>query len=453
MGTLWRGRRRSAIQPMRASKPVAREPVVSANGMNSPANSGRGSRHWASRLVWAAVAALLAASSFAHATGRIGLNIPSFAVFGPSFHGWRAGHARLERALVNRPTDAAAERLTTYARSVVQTQPLALPAWRSIALADAARDRPQRAKAVMNASHRLSRRDPVVQAWLIDEAIRRAAIPDTLVHFDALLRTEPDARVPLLTRLTSVLAVPEARRDLARFVSADTPWFPEFSGVAVQQPGRIAPYAMLLRDALSVPDSPLLRQVYVGVVARLVREGDFAVLRQLYPRLPGAEPGAMTSLSLAQAGDPLYPPIGWTLADEPDRGASLIDSADGGAAGALEAYAEPLVTGVVARRLVYPVAAARTLSWRVVERDAARDATGSIRVRCLDAVVVSANFFDTAAPRSLTLPATCPVAMVEVQIYGGSGRDPATIVLDRIMLGEGAARAATRAPAPRAPTR
>lgn len=379
-----------------------------------------------------ALALVLALAAFANAAARNGAAIPAFSALGTGFHGWRAAHARAERALVARPGVAAAERSRAISTRVLASEPLAVPAWRSLALADAASGAPARARAVMEASHDLSRRDPFVQAWLIDAGIRRQDVSATLAHFDALLRTEPEARGPLLGRLIGVLGNAAARRDLARFVSDDTPWYPEFAGLAAQRSPRMAPMASVLVAADQIPDAPVLREIYGGIVERLVREGEFDLLRQLYPRLPGARAATLSTLALDEAGQPLYPPLGWSMINEPDRNAALVDSNDGTGAGAIEALAEPLITGTVARRLVYPPADARQISWRVGERNGWRDSTATIQLRCLDAVAVSGNLFDRRAPASLTLPRPCPVAMLELQMFGGTGRDPAMILIDRI---------------------
>lgn len=375
---------------------------------------------------------LLAVAAFANAAARVEAAIPAFSAFSPSFYGWRATHARAERGLVARPGADAAARLRSLSADVVRSEPLAIPAWRSLALADASTQQMVRARGVMQAADALSRRDAIVQAWLIDDGIRRQDIAGTLRHFDALLRTEPEARAPLLARLVGVLGNAATRRDLAPYVSADTPWYPEFAVAAVQRSRQIAPFATLLADARAVPDSVLLRQLYGNVVTRLIREGQFELLRRVYPRLPGAGVARLTSLSLDEAGEPPYPPVGWAVMNEPDRNAAIVDGDNGG--GAIEALAEPLISGMVARRLVFPPPEARTLSWRVADREGWRDSTASIHLRCLDAVTLSGNLFDPRVANSLTLPRPCPVAMVELHMFGGTGRDPATLLIDRISL-------------------
>lgn len=385
------------------------------------------------KLLWAMpLAIFLAVAAFANAAARNDAAIPAFSSLGPSFYGWRAAHARAERSFVERASPETRSNLQAISRPVAVREPLALPAWRSVALAAGQPGRHDRTRTIMRAADRLSRRDPIVQAWLIDDGIRRSDISGTLRHFDALLRTEPEARVPLLTRLVGVLGNARARRDLARFVASDTPWYPEFAAVALQRTPRIAPLAQLLMDADAVPDDSLLRQIYAGIVTRMVREGEFDLLRRLYPSLPGAGEDALSTLSLTNADESSYPPIGWEMLNEPDRAAAIVDSDDGNGAGAIEGVTEPLIDGLVARRLVFPPADATAITWRVIDRDGWRDSTAVLQARCLDAVAISGNLFaiDTAA--SLALPRSCPVAMVELRMFGGTGRDPATIVIDRI---------------------
>jgi hypothetical protein len=386
-------------------------------------------------LVIASLGLATAVASAAQSAAEFGAVIPAFRPLGPSFYAWRADLLRAEIALHRRATPQRAQLAARAAQTVVTVEPLATAGWRTLARAKMGGNNRQ-ARAVMVAADRLSRRDPAIQAWLLEDGIQRRQVASTLVHFDALIRTEPEARDRLLRQLAVVLENAQARRDLIAYVRADNPWFGDFNRAAISRPGSIMPYASLLQQVRTLPAGAYNEQSYAAVVTRLVREGQFTALRNLYPRLPGADSGAMRSISLSETDDPRYPPIGWVLSEEPDRGAALIQSSDGDDTGAIEIFADPLISAVVANRLIWPPANARTIRWRVADREGARGASANLQLRCLDAVERSENLLERQAASSIAIPANCPVAMLELAIFGGTGRDPATVVIDRLAFGE-----------------
>lgn len=398
------------------------------------------------RLRGAAVAVgalLLVIAAVAQSTAALGAAIPWFAGWSTSFYGWQSGLARSERAVIQRPTADHIAVARARATRIVREQPLTAEAWRVFGLGAGSARQIATARPVMQGVDRITRRDPAAQSWLIDDAIRAERIPETLRHFDTLLRTEPEARRPLLARMAGVLDNAAARRDLAAYVDDSNIWYAEFAEVAGNRRGSIIPYAQLLVSARALPGGPAVANSYRQTVERLVGEGQFRLLAELYPKLPQARREGLASLSFDDGDDPLYPPVGgWVLADEPDRGGSIVSGNNSRAA--LEAFADPLTSGVVARRLIWPPAGARTISWRIIERERGTDATATLNLRCLDAVVTSGNLLAPGTPNSVRVPQDCPVAMVEISLFGGTGRDPSTLVLEQLSFGSTRATVETR---------
>src|SRR3546814_6642250 len=145
-------------------------------------------RRW---MIAAPVALLLAGAvgvnSFAHISKTAG----ACPIRHPAFCSSRALQAPVTRDLGRDgklDDRAQAARLARTAVDMGAVNPVAI---RNLALAstvDAKALRP------MHPSDRLSRRDGMTEAWLIEEAARRGDLSTTLPHFDALFRTMPTAR-------------------------------------------------------------------------------------------------------------------------------------------------------------------------------------------------------------------------------------------------------------------
>src|SRR3546814_3412266 len=65
-------------------------------------------------------------------------------------------------------------------------------------------------------SDRLSRRDGMTEAWLIEEAARRGDLSTTLSHFDALFRTMPTASARFMQQMGLALGDPKFRKAMIR---------------------------------------------------------------------------------------------------------------------------------------------------------------------------------------------------------------------------------------------
>lgn len=74
----------------------------------------------------------------------------------------------------------------------------------------------------------LSRRDLQVQLWMIEDAVRRGDIPDTLRQYDITLRVLPRMWEILFPILASASSEPGIRDGLAKVLAKSPPWGPFF---------------------------------------------------------------------------------------------------------------------------------------------------------------------------------------------------------------------------------
>lgn len=176
-----------------------------------------------------------------------------------------------------------AERLAREAIGMAAINPVAV---RNLALANSD---DAKALQLMRFADRLSRRDGVTEAWLIDEAARRADLSTTLSHFDALLRTMPAASTRYMQQMGVALSDPKFRKAMIPYARLENPWFGSLGAAIMSSQLPVRFYGQYLVEIPAVPDSDQQRRHYDEVLSRLAREGQYDLVRRLYPRLPGAD--------------------------------------------------------------------------------------------------------------------------------------------------------------------
>lgn len=392
-------------------------------------------RRTAGRWRWLGVlpAIALAGLSLAQAAAAGGLPVRWAGPLGPSFHAWQPGLKRLEDTLLRPgPTHLDTARLRQAERVILQEQPLSTAALRLGAWSAARQGREDEALERIRLIERISRRDTVAQLWLIEDAVRRDDIPGVLRRYDAVMRTQADLRGPLLTKLAEQLGGDPVRLALAKYADARSPWFPHLLRLAGTK-GHAKEAAALLIGLPDIPDTALYRSAYATVVAALVEENGFALLRGVYPRLPGTGAGSLIDVGLSGAGQSEgYAPLRWSLASSADS--SARQEAD-----ALAVHAEPFSRGQMASRfLLLPPDTPFALAWTVeTEGRSSTDAAAHWTIRCRDTgrSVRSPDLLGTPhGDGILALPHSCEAADLALIVDGGTGGEGPAFRLTRLRL-------------------
>lgn len=400
----------------------------------------------------AAIALLLAVMSFAAAASNIGIPISAFR--------WTAPFGYPEMKLIDKhdaaimakaPSLAAAKKHVETRRSLLVTAPLSGALVRSIGLGLNATGNKQAADRAMVAAGRLSRRDGLTQTWLANAALRKSDASTGLKHFDIFLRTyKPSETAVVLNQLVAVLSYSDARKELVRYVDPTNPWYPRFIEAAVTRTPSSAHVAELLLGAKKIPDGDYLRGHYAFLFERLIREKAYSQAIRLYPRLPGAKADVLRTVAITPETLSVgYNPAIWAFSDQSDQGGSPLETKNGGA---LEFYAVADTVGVAGQKLIeFPnPAIPQALYWSIAERDVNGGSSAQWKLRCLtskpETMVQTVNLLaaKTGTLMRMAVPAGCRLAMLEMHMTGGIGRDPARIVVDRLAL-DGAAPATAKA--------
>lgn len=393
-------------------------------------------------MVAAAIALLLAILSFATAASNIGIPISAFRWAAPFGYPEMKQIDKHDAAIMAKaPGVTAAKKHVQTRRALLTAAPLSSALVRSIGLGLNAAGDKQGADRAMVAAGRLSRRDGLTQTWLAKSALGKSQAAAGLKHFDIFLRTyKPAETAVVINQLVAVLSYPDARKELVRYVDPANPWYARFMGAAVARAPASAHVAELLLGAKNIPDGEFLRGHYSLLFERLIREKAYTQAMALYPRLPGAKAGVLRTVAVTPETISVgYSPAIWSFADESDQGGSALETRHGGA---LEFYATPDTIGVAGQKLIEfaKPGASHAFYWSIAEHNVNGSSSAYWKLRCLtskpETTVQTVNLLaaKTGTLMRMAVPAGCRLAMLEMHMTGGIGRDPARIVVDRLAL-------------------
>ena len=192
-----------------------------------------------------------------------------------SQNGTRAASSRL-----------AAERASRLSHTAAEREPLALRALANLALLEAASGKIDRARGTMHSVARLSRRERVATAWLLDDAARRGEVREALALLDQLLRESPAARQEAMPVLVAQLANAAMVEPVHALLSARPPWEEAFWRTAFTSEAALGNVA-LLRLRLDDEGYPANARNDSLLIGELARTGNFSAGSELYHALVG----------------------------------------------------------------------------------------------------------------------------------------------------------------------
>ena len=365
----------------------------------------------------------------------VGLQLMPGTAMGAGFDPMKARLAALEkRQMAPGFKDEAAA--IGLAKAALRQSPMNPRALRMLAFADVQNGKTDLAEAKMVLADRLSRRDGATQLWLADRRGRQNRVGDALRHIDVLLRTSPEATVPLLERLAGALALPEARAAIKPMMVADTPWIERFFAIAVERSPSMVPLGELVASLREAPRVDRLEGSYASLVYQLAGEQQYDLMRKVYTKLPAARSGDLYDVSLRSAVDPTgYRPVIWDFGSRSDRGAAMLGPDEA------EFFAMTDVRGVAASKAVFLKSGGQALRFRKKEGAAGDGAAAFWRISCVsgDAArssIQSRNLLEVpnGTVLSVPFPSGCSAAKIEMIVDGAMRRDPTRVVLSDIGL-------------------
>tara|TARA_Y100001947_G_scaffold112411_1_gene96675 strand:- start:56 stop:1219 length:1164 start_codon:yes stop_codon:yes gene_type:complete len=294
-----------------------------------------------------------------------------------------------------------------WALEAYRLEPLVPKAHAILALAE---DDPEKRRQILDAALALNRREPRLQAVVLQQQVADADYPAAIASLDRILRVKPSQYNELFPVLIDVFAQEGATDEFAKILDGSSEWHGRFFRFAASQPSALRNMAELRRKMSfddEITDRALLRN--------LVREGDVATAYSLYRRIAGADAADAVG---AWSSD--YPPFDWSLTDDAGLRAQPSLSGKG-----LEISVKPGKGGVVARRLMRAPATpfAIAVDHTIERQQALQDIDITVRCAGQSDEILNANLVrQNDGYRIDSLPDECNFIEIGLEARAWSGR-------------------------------
>ena len=226
---------------------------------------------------------------------------------------------------------------------------------------------------LMHEALALSRRQQLVNGWMIVDAGKREDIPAILNHYDTMLRTSSSATSVVIPTMARALANRNFVKPFAGLLSKNPPWANLFWAAAVSTPEAVENAAQL-RELLYAADESKESYQDANLIYALVIKQRFEAAENLYQLLAGQRKEASLLKNGSFEREPEYPPLDWQLFSNGEYGAAVTG-------GNIRLSAIPSSGGLFARQLVKLPSAILVIS---IKSNASipKNADISIDIRC-----------------------------------------------------------------------
>lgn len=283
---------------------------------------------------------------------------------------------RLADTLVTRASAAAS---AAAARRVLLSDPLTAAALRQIGVAEGLSNRSAEARQLITLAHRVSRHEPGMLVWLIEDSLARGQLEPTLRYFDEALLTNRSLENLLYPALASALFDRSLRADLALLLRQRRSWMAGFLRYAVSDvPGADRYVAAIVLAAGGLPHSPDYTGLDSAILTSFAAENDFGRARLYLGRLGKKGSAALAEMRFTSATIRRdLGPFTWSFAESGDISAQRDD--DGG----LNVRVMVGVLGPVAQRYLAMPPGGYSFTQSVVVPDGAVPADMRWELHCL----------------------------------------------------------------------
>lgn len=352
------------------------------------------------------------------------------------------GHAEAAGLVALRSMTATATagdiaRARRLAQSALRSEPLSAVAAGALGLANDRRGQTALARRQIAFSEQLSRRELVVQLWLIEDAVARDDIPGALRRYDTAMRTSRDALGILFPILIGAIDDPAIRAPLADILARRPSWSTQFVQQLAQSGTAFDSINQLYR-ALRQRGAPVSDLTLATVTTRMVERGQVAGAWTLFQSYrPGADRRGLRNGSFDQ---PLADatPFDWSRGPESEIVVEQRPAFDGPAL----YFETPMgVGGVAARQLL--LLSPGAVSIRAMASDTAGlgDNLPYLRLACADGRrELGRQAFPSVGPEGqpfkldAVVPRDCPAQWIEVVAQAADSLGGAAGYIDNVSL-------------------
>lgn len=285
---------------------------------------------------------------------------------------------------------------------------------------------------------RLSRREAGAQIWLIETDSRRGDLVQTLRHYDILLRTNPESRDLLFSRLLAAIDDAEIRRAFVPYVRSNRGWVADFIFYAMKEGQNLPALVDLVAESAPLANTETVANQERALLARLVESKDFTSARRLFMLMSGASEDRLQQASFdANDRDGRFGAMGWQIHDDSEAGGAFGTSGTNGGQ-SLSLYVNAATTRTIASKLLYLAPGGYRLNSQSSAID--RKAGGSVQwqMRCADGGDPKPFWMErmdeSRFAADVLVPARCPVQILELVATGGAGQTGFEAVITDVKL-------------------
>lgn len=324
-----------------------------------------------------------------------------------------------------------------HARRAIASEPLSARALRQMGTYYSTTGDELRGGQLVRLSAMLTKRDPVGQMWLAEDALRRRDGEAALRAFDIVIRTAPEAQELSFRLLGAALADTEFRSIFAQYAKTQPDWlkpFIEYNVSTMTQPQLLSRTLVKLSP---LPRATLNDAAAGALLTSLVNRAPVEDVRDFYRTLPGSNAKFLISLSFAPASEAFrLPPIGWeTISGSNVQGFGNVD----GKNISIEAIVMPGRSGTAARKLLFLPPG--NYAWRGNADLSQMVAMGSATLSLLcnkgpgEWSSVGSSELKTGINKiAFTVPAGCDAQLLTIDLVGGDSQVDSNMVISDMAL-------------------
>lgn len=329
-------------------------------------------------------------------------------------------------------------RTVRQAREQLRKEPLDATILRQLAFAQPATSTPEEFRRLIDLSTSVSRRDGLMQLWLIFSAANDRDGDAIMRHIDLLLRTHPSTAPLIFKALSGALADP-ALREILRVKFADNPpWLSDFLIYAIPQVQQPELIADVLSGFKVLPRSTDFDSAWFQLLNKLADNGRPRELREVYLRIPGAEASLLSSVAPpASEAQSTLAPVSWHLIENSDFAATLV-ALTGTRGDAFEVYVSDGQSGVVARKVVYLGPGIYRFSVTLLPDSGQPSVRMTARCLGTGAIIGSTSLAPVVRERrqlEFTMRDGCQAALLQIEAATGIGQSDGVFVVHSFSLG------------------